>query len=110
MNQTDYKQRLIRTEQHRLRMQSEFDGRRSSRARNRLGQFATPPALAWEMLELARQHYAPSQQPIRFLDPGIGTGVFFSALMDTFEHEHIQMAVLLQLVTYLLHIAGAVPY
>jgi adenine-specific DNA-methyltransferase len=58
--------------------------------RNRLGQFATPPNLA---LSLAR--YAQTllgRAPVRFLDPAIGTGSFFSAVSQVFPPEQVELA------------------
>lgn len=78
--------------ERRLNMQQELDTNISASERNRLGQFATPPALAWDILRLAKRYSAPDEK-IRFLDPGIGTGVFFSALLDVFGSERVQEAV-----------------
>lgn len=79
------------TEERRLRKQAYLDACLSAAERNRLGQFATPPALARDMLQLAKQFIA-SVEHIRFLDPAIGTGAFFSALLQTFGREPIRSA------------------
>jgi len=84
-------QGLAQTEQRRLREQAKFDVRLSSAEKNRLGQFATPPALAWDILELTTQ-YIPAGERIRFFDPAVGTGVFFSALLHALGPERIQEA------------------
>ena len=73
-------------------MQQELETRISASTKNRLGQFATPPALALDILRLAKR-YSALNEKIRFLDPGIGTGVFFSALLDVFGSERVQEAV-----------------
>ena len=48
-----------------------------------MGQFATPSALASEILAYAKK-LMPCGQKIRFLDPGLGTGAFYSALLQAF--------------------------
>lgn len=70
--------------------QARLDLLKSATERNRLGQFATPPALATSLA-----HYAQSLvgiDPVRFLDPAIGTGSFFSALSQSFPSNQIQRA------------------
>lgn len=78
-------------EQRRLALQSELDGQKNQRARNQLGQFATPTDLARHILAYGTS-LLPAGEPIRFLDPAIGTGSFFSALMNT-APERMQSAV-----------------
>ena len=68
-------------EQRRFALQGRLDAVRPAAARNRLGQFATPPALARQVVA-AGLGYLPEGQPIRFLDPAFGTGSFLSALLD----------------------------
>ena len=66
------------TEERRLHEQERLDAMKSAAERNKWGQFATPPKLAQS---IARYALAAMQgKPIRFLDPAIGTGSFFSAL------------------------------
>ena len=67
-------------EAERLRRQAELDARSSPAERNRLGQFATPPPLARRIAEAALEHL-PDEEPIRFLEPALGTGAFYSALL-----------------------------
>lgn len=71
---------LDERERHRLTLQNALDARKTREERNRLGQFATPPALAGDIV-----HYLntllPNQQPVRFLEPAMGTGAFCSALL-----------------------------
>jgi predicted RNA methylase len=73
-------------EARRLQLQAELDAARSKPERNHMGQFATPPALAGAILETA-QRLLPDDQPIRFLDPALGTGAFFSALLRVFPPD-----------------------
>jgi len=75
-------------EDRRLVLQATCDAGRTQKERNRRGQFATPTALATEMLEQARA-LLPPDVPVRFLDPAIGTGAFYSALLRTFPKERI---------------------
>ena len=75
-------------EYRRLALQADLDGAKSPKERNRLGQFATPTALASDMLAYARNLMPPSA-PVRFLDPAIGTGSFYSALLREFGDGRI---------------------
>ena len=77
----------------RLRIQSEVDGSRSQKERNQLGQFATPPSLALDVLACAGSYLGSGTRGIRFLDPAFGTGSFYSALRRTFSEEQILSAV-----------------
>ena len=74
-------------ENARLVLQEQLDGRKTQLERNRLGQFATPTSLAVEILRHAGT-LLQDEQEIRFLDPALGTGSFYSALLKTFP-EHI---------------------
>lgn len=60
--------------------------------RNKLGQHATPSGLAREILSCSGSMLQDSN-PIRFLDPGFGTGSFYSALLSTFPSSQITEAV-----------------
>jgi adenine-specific DNA-methyltransferase len=78
-------------EQHRLDLQCELDAAKAQSVRNRLGQFATPTRLAHDVLRFA---YSLLQQDaqVRFLDPAVGTGSFYSALLRVFPSERIAAA------------------
>ncbi len=73
---------LPRSEEQRLRIQESLDLQKTSQERNRLGQFATPGPLANEIIFESARHIDPHRlaQPVKFLDPAIGTGAFWSAL------------------------------
>jgi adenine-specific DNA-methyltransferase len=73
------KRAVGRIERRRLVLQQARDRLRSPQQRNRLGQFATPGALARETLQYA--HQLLGSRPVRFLDPAIGTGSFYAALL-----------------------------
>src|SRR5512146_1210954 len=75
---------LRQTEQARL------DSQKSAAERNRWGQFATPFELALSLTRYA--HHLQGQRAIRFLDPAIGTGAFFSALSRTVPAKAIEAA------------------
>jgi adenine-specific DNA-methyltransferase len=81
-------------ETQRLAEQARLDGFRSPADRNRLGQFATPPALALAIAEHASKlrESRGLHEPVRFLDPSIGTGAFFEALRRAFPDDAIDHA------------------
>lgn len=78
-------------ERKRLEIQVALDAEKTQQERNRLGQFATPANLASDVLRLASQQLG-SDEKIRFLDPAIGSGSFFSALLCTVPQERIAHA------------------
>lgn len=79
------------TEHQRLELQASLDAEKTQAERNRLGQFATPAALAQDILRYAAS-LLPSGEPVRFLDPAIGTGSFYSALLTAFQTKRITEA------------------
>ncbi|MDE8347388.1 MAG: Eco57I restriction-modification methylase domain-containing protein, partial [Acidocella sp.] len=78
-------------EQRRLELQTSLDAAKTQAERNKLGQFATPTSLATEILAYAGS-LLPEGEPIRFLDPAIGTGSFYSALRTVFPPNRIEAA------------------
>lgn len=78
-------------EADRLTLQAQLDREKTGAQRNKLGQFATPTALAEDILAYAGSLLQESE-PVRFLDPAIGTGAFYSALLKTFPAARIQEA------------------
>lgn len=78
-------------EQQRLVLQAELDAAKTQAERNRMGQFATPSLLAVDILDFARTALDP-KEPVRFLDPAIGTGAFYSALRSVFPVKRIAAA------------------
>jgi hypothetical protein len=78
-------------EERRLLEQDRLDRLKSADERNEWGQFATPPPLAVDILRLARTLWTSSDK-VRFLDPAIGTGSFYSALLKVFGAEHVAAA------------------
>lgn len=78
-------------EQRRSALQAELDGQKSQAERNKLGQFATPTALARDVLAYGLS-LLPKGEPVRFLDPAIGTGSFYAALMSTCRRRPVAAA------------------
>jgi hypothetical protein len=70
--------------------QTRLDSLKTAAERNKWGQFATPFALA---LSLARYaHKTLGKERLRFLDPAIGTGSFYSALSQVVPAMSIEAA------------------
>ncbi len=80
-------------EDRRQSIQAALDAGRSAAARNRLGQFATPIALAIEIAEYVQSVAGDRLSAVRFADPAIGTGCFYSATLSVFGGDRIQSAV-----------------
>lgn len=72
----------------RLDLQLRLDQAKTALERNKLGQFATPTALAQDMLAYAHR-CMPQDALVTFLDPAIGTGSFYSALLQIFTDRII---------------------
>jgi hypothetical protein len=81
----------------RIEEQVRLDLLKSAAERNAWGQFATPPALAVEMAEYVRNLWRERTDKIRFLDPAIGTGSFFSALRKVGEPGWLESALGIEL-------------
>jgi adenine-specific DNA-methyltransferase len=79
-------------ETRRLATQQKIDAIKSQDERNKLGQFSTPMKLACELIQYA-QYLLPNNTGICFLDPAIGTGSFFSSLLQIFPQSQITKAV-----------------
>ena len=78
-------------EYRRLEIQAELDAAKDQAERNRMGQFATPTELAVEILRYAKREL--DGETIRFIDPAIGTGSFYSALLNVFPADRLKGAV-----------------
>jgi len=78
-------------EARRLALQADLDAEKTPEERNVMGQFATPAALAKDVLAYAVT-LLPRGAPIRFLDPGIGTGSFYAALRASVPAKRIKAA------------------
>lgn len=79
-------------EKRRLALQEALDAGKTQAERNRMGQFATPTELAADILRYAAAQLGDSGK-IRFIDPAVGTGSFYSALLDVFPKDGIDAVV-----------------
>lgn len=84
-------------ETYRQSIQSALDSKKTTAERNRLGQFATPYALAEEITRYVITVAGDKLQKVRFADPAIGTGVFYSAALTLLGRERIEQAVGIEL-------------
>lgn len=80
-------------EGRRQTIQAALDAGRSASERNRLGQFATPNALAIEIAQYVQSVAGGRLRAVRFADPAIGTGSFYSAALAVFGRERIESAI-----------------
>ena len=78
-------------EAQRLKIQAELDAAKDQTQRNRMGQFATPTELAEEILKYANENFDQYVR-VRFLDPALGTGAFYSALLKVFPATQLTCA------------------
>lgn len=81
----------LELEQGRLAILRRLDSVKGQAERNRLGQFATPPSLADEIIEYACSQLSPEDR-VRFLEPGFGTGSFYCALLRSIHGSRIARA------------------
>lgn len=80
-------------ESRRQVIQAAMDATKSAAERNRLGQFATPHELAVSIARYVRSIIGDRERPIRFADPSVGSGSFYSAALSVFGSEHIESAI-----------------
>jgi len=90
-------QRQSSIEKRRQSEQVRLDARRSDAERNRLGQFATPNGLAIEIVKCLKEIVGNAPPQIRFADPAVGTGSFFSAALEVYGPEKLASAVGIEL-------------
>lgn len=69
-------------EKTRFEQQKIIDQGKTGEERNKRGQFSTPFVLAEEIARSALK-YLDRHEPVRFIEPAVGTGVFFSALLSS---------------------------
>lgn len=81
------------TEAQRQAIQAAIDATKSAAERNRLGQFATPNALAVDIARYVASLIGARGRGIRFADPSIGSGSFFSAALAVFGPKRLESAV-----------------
>jgi predicted RNA methylase len=75
----------------RLEIQKSLDKGKTEKERNILGQFSTPPKLATSILKEAIDYLGVNSK-ISFLDPAIGTGVFYKSLIEAVPEKRISKA------------------
>lgn len=80
--------KISEPEYQRLEAQKKCDDAKTALERNKLGQFATPTNLANDIMAYART-LLTQETRVRFLDPAIGTGSFYSALLENFGSKDI---------------------
>jgi methylase of polypeptide subunit release factors len=78
---------VLDIEAQRQVIQARLDATKTAFERNRLGQFATPLDLALDIARYAHTLWQCRSDKVSFLDPAIGTGSFYSALLRTFPPE-----------------------
>jgi len=79
-------------EARRQELQARFDASRSQPDRNRLGQFATPQRLALDIARYLRTLWPRAEAAIRFCDPAVGSGAFYSAFRSVFHADRVDSA------------------
>ncbi len=84
-------------ESRRQAIQVDIDMRKSPAERNRLGQFATPNSLAVDIARCVESLIDRPRSGIRFADPSIGSGSFYSAALAVFGSKQIKSAVGIEL-------------
>src|SRR5271169_5573456 len=77
----------------RLLIQSRIDAAKSPAQRNRMGQFATPNGLALDIARFVSSLIGSDEGSLRFADPSVGSGSFFSAALAVFGSARIKSAV-----------------
>jgi predicted RNA methylase len=78
-------------EDKRLEIQTNLDKQKTQEERNKFGQFATPSKLASDILNYSKKLIS-NKSSIKFFDPAVGTGSFYSALISTFKENQIKKA------------------
>ena len=83
---------LSEIERRRVSFQARFDASKKARDRNVMGQFATPRQLAREIAKVVAEAWGSRGDRIRFLEPALGTGSFYSALLEAFSQPSWESA------------------
>ncbi len=81
---------IAKIEADRRLEQDRLDRLKGAEARNKLGQFATPNALALAIASHLVGLRGDRAEALRFLDPSIGSGSFFSALRQVVGSERVE--------------------
>ncbi len=75
-------------ESQRLTLQQRLDDQLPIASRNRMGQFATPPGLAIDIQRYAKMQFGKRER-VHFIDPVLGSGAFYSALLSEFPQSQL---------------------
>ena len=78
-------------EKTRQELQEQLHAMKDQALRNKLGQFSTPANLACDIVNMALS-WLPQGQKVHFLEPGFGTGPFYSALLQNVHASQIETA------------------
>lgn len=70
---------MTNLQDQRLELLQKLDAAKTRQERNKMGQFATPPRVADEIVAYALQQVG--KREIRYLEPGFGTGAFYTSLL-----------------------------
>lgn len=84
---------LKATEAERCRLQAAIDNTKTAAERNRLGQFATPNTLALDIARYVDRLMGTRKRGIRFAEPSIGSGSFYSAALAVYGGKRMKNAV-----------------
>lgn len=76
-------------EVRRKKMQDCLDAQKTQKDRNLMGQFSTPFPLALDIMKYMRQ--LQGTDDVSFVEPSIGTGVFYSAFTEVFGNKGQQV-------------------
>jgi methylase of polypeptide subunit release factors len=79
-------------EKQRLREQARLDLSVGAEERNRAGLFSTPGPLAEEMVRFCWGWWKKRIRSVHYLEPCVGTGSFYSALLRVFPTEWVERA------------------
>lgn len=79
-------------EKERLREQARLDRAMRTDDRNRAGQFSTPGRLAEEIVRYCWEHWKDPTHQVHFLEPCVGSGSFYSALLRVFPTHLMRRA------------------
>ena len=70
-------------------MQDGLDALKTQKERNMMGQYSTPYPLALDMMQYMRTLIG--NDSASFIEPAIGTGVFYSAYREVFKESQSQV-------------------
>ena len=73
-------------EKQRKKMQDSLDAQKTQKDRNVMGQFSTPYPLASDIMQYMKSLIGTDGAS--FIEPAIGTGVFYSAYREVFDEEN----------------------